>query len=238
MEERLQKILSDRGVCSRRQAEQKILAGTVLVNGAPAVLGQRADPQEDKILVDGILLGDAPERQYLMLHKPRGYVTTLHDERGRKTVADLVKDCGFRVYPIGRLDQDSEGLLLLTNDGTLANRMMHPSGQVDKVYHVTVTGCTEQTLALLRAVRQVDGLPIQPPQVELLRGDGMRAAVRVTIHEGRNRQVRKMCAQAGMTVLRLVRVAEGPLQLGTLKPGQWRYLTKDEQNLVRNFVRT
>lgn len=140
MEERLQKILSGLGTCSRRQAEQWIQAGRVRVNGQIAVLGQRADQQRDTITVDGTALGQTPARQYILLHKPRGYVTTLKDERGRKTVADLVQDCGARVYPVGRLDRDSEGLLLLTNDGALANRLMHPSAEVEKVYRVTVDG--------------------------------------------------------------------------------------------------
>lgn len=237
MEERLQKILSGLGVCSRRQAEQWIQAGRVQINGQMAVLGQRADPQRDTITVDGTALGQAPARQYILLHKPRGYVTTLKDERGRKTVADLVQDCGARVYPVGRLDRDSEGLLLLTNDGALANRLMHPSAEVEKVYRVTVDGYDSGALERVRAVREVDGAPIQPPGVELVRVQGRRAVLTVTIHEGRNRQVRKMCAQAGLEVRRLVRTAEGPLTLGNQRPGTWRYLTQEERQQIEELLR-
>lgn len=237
MEERLQKILSGLGVCSRRQAEQWIQAGRVRINGQMAVLGQRADPQRDTITVDGTALGQAPARQYILLHKPRGYVTTLKDERGRKTVADLVQDCGARVYPVGRLDRDSEGLLLLTNDGALANRLMHPSAEVEKVYRVTVDGYDSGALERVRAVREVDGAPIQPPGVELVRVQGRRAVLTVTIHEGRNRQVRKMCAQAGLEVRRLVRTAEGPLTLGNQRPGTWRYLTQEERQQIEELLR-
>jgi 23S rRNA pseudouridine2605 synthase len=236
MEERLQKILSERGVCSRRQAEQMIQAGRVTVNGMPATLGQRADAARDQIMVDGVALGASPERRYLLLHKPRGYVTTLHDERGRKSVAELVRDCGARVYPVGRLDLDSEGLLLMTNDGELANRMMHPSGEVDKVYQVTVDGFDNGAVSRLGQVRQVDGLPIRPAQVAVLSAAGTRAVLQVTIHEGRNRQVRKMCAQAGLQVCRLVRVAEGTLQLGDLPPGAWRELTPAERAEVEKLL--
>lgn len=237
MEERLQKILSGLGVCSRRQAEQWIQAGRVRINGQMAVLGQRADPQRDTITVDGTALGQAPARQYILLHKPRGYVTTLKDERGRKTVADLVQDCGARVYPVGRLDRDSEGLLLLTNDGALANRLMHPSAEVEKVYRVTVDGYDSGALERVRAVREVDGAPIQPPGVELVRVQGRRAVLTVTIHEGRNRQVRKMCAQAGLEVRRLVRTAEGPLTLGNQRPGTWRHLTQEERQQIEELLR-
>ena len=236
MEERLQKILSERGVCSRRQAEQMIQAGRVTVNGILATLGQRADAALDQIMVDGVALGASPERRYLLLHKPRGYVTTLHDERGRKSVAELVRDCGTRVYPVGRLDLDSEGLLLMTNDGELANRMMHPSGEVNKVYQVTVDGFDNGAVSRLGRVHQVDGLPIRPAQVAVLSAAGTRAVLQVTIHEGRNRQVRKMCAQAGLQVRRLVRIAEGTLQLGDLPPGAWRELTPAEWAEVEKLL--
>lgn len=237
MEERLQKILSGLGTCSRRQAEQWIQAGRVRVNGQIAVLGQRADQQRDTITVDGTALGQTPARQYILLHKPRGYVTTLKDERSRKTVADLVQDCGARVYPVGRLDRDSEGLLLLTNDGALANRLMHPSAEVEKVYRVTVDGYDSGALERLRAVREVDGYRIQPPRVELVRVQGSRAILTVIIHEGRNRQVRKMCAQAALEVRRLVRTAEGPLVLGSQRSGTWRYLTQEEQRQLEELLR-
>ena len=225
MRQRLQKCISEAGVASRRAAEEMITAGRVLVNGVPAVLGQQADPETDEIRIDGRLL-PKPERQvYVLLHKPRGYVTTLSDEQGRKTVADLVRDVPVRVYPVGRLDLDSEGLLLLTNDGALAHAVMHPSHAVDKVYHVTVSGAPlAEAAEAMRAMRDLDGEPIAPPEVRVI-GDDRLA---VTIHEGKNREVRRLCAAAGLTVHRLVRVQEGPLRLGDLKKGAWRYLTEEE----------
>ena len=225
MRQRLQKCISEAGVASRRAAEEMITAGRVLVNGVPAVLGQQADPETDEIRIDGRLL-PKPERQvYVLLHKPRGYVTTLSDEQGRKTVEDLVRDVPVRVYPVGRLDLDSEGLLLLTNDGALAHAVMHPSHAVDKVYHVTVSGAPlAEAAETMRAMRSLDGEPIAPPEVRVI-GDDRLA---VTIHEGKNREVRRLCAAAGLTVHRLVRVQEGPLRLGDLKKGAWRYLTEEE----------
>lgn len=224
---RIQKLLSERGVASRRKAEEMILAGRVLVNGQVCKLGDSADPDTDDIRIDGTPLPEKCGRVYILLHKPRGFVTTLSDDRGRKTVAELVADCGRRVYPVGRLDYDSEGLLLLTDDGEFANTLMHPSHRVDKVYEVIVTGCSEQTLEALKRPVTLDGYTIAPPCVRLLK-PGQKAVVEVTIHEGRNRQVRRMCDMAGMKVLRLKRVREGALSLGTLPVGKWRYLTNDE----------
>ena len=228
MKERLQKILSARGLVSRRGAEEWIAAGRLSVNGVTAALGDTADPDVDKILLDGKPL---PTRQgyiYLMLHKPRGYVTTLSDEKGRPTVAELVADCGVRVYPVGRLDMDSEGLLLLTNDGTFANRLMHPKHEVTKCYEVWVTGFHAAAPDLLRRPIVLDGYRIKPPQVKLLRSEGETAKFQVTIHEGRNRQVRRMCQAAGMTVIRLRRISEGRLSLGNLPLGKWRELSSEE----------
>lgn len=228
MTERLQKILSARGVASRRKAEEMITAGRVTVNGAVAKLGDSADPETDKILLDGSPLPSRQAYIYLMLHKPRGYVTTLSDEKGRRNVSQLVADCGVRVYPVGRLDMDSEGLLLMTNDGEFANRLMHPKHEVDKVYEVWVTGFDQRALELLRRPIVLDGYQIKPPRAELVSADGDRAKLLVTIHEGRNRQVRRMCAEAGMEVTRLCRIREGKLQLGDLQPGKWRELTEKE----------
>ncbi|MBE6916848.1 MAG: rRNA pseudouridine synthase [Ruminococcaceae bacterium] len=228
MKERLQKIISARGITSRRKAEEWIAQGRVTVNGMVAALGDAADPDMDEILLDGKPLPSGQEKVYIMLHKPRGYVTTLSDEKGRDNVAQLVADCGTRVYPVGRLDMDSEGLLLLTNDGSFANRVMHPGEEVDKTYEVTVRGYHEASPALLSRPIELDGYRIRKPQVKLLRSDGDRAKFLVTIHEGRNRQVRRMCDAAGMTVLRLRRISEGALQLGTLPLGKWRYLTEEE----------
>ena len=222
--ERLQKILSARGVASRRAAEEMIQSGRVTVNGQVATLGQSADPAVDEILVDGMPLPSPKSCVYIMLHKPRGYVTTLSDEKGRRTVADLVSDCGERVYPVGRLDMDSEGLLLLTNDGEFAERLMHPKHQVDKTYLTWVEGYTPELLERLRQPIVLDGYRIHAPKVRVIKP----GLLEITIHEGRNRQVRRMCDRAGMAVTRLKRVQEGKLQLGDLPLGKWRYLTKEE----------
>ena len=228
MNERIQKIISARGLASRRKAEEWITAGRITVNGMTAQLGDTADIEVDEILLDGKPLPSMQEHVYIMLNKPRGYVTTLSDEKGRDNVAQLVADCGVRVYPVGRLDMDSEGLLLLTNDGAFANRLMHPGSEVNKTYEVTVKGYHEAALALLGRPIELDGYRIRRPQLKLLRADGDRAKILVTIHEGRNRQVRRMCDAAGMTVLRLRRISEGTLQLGNLPLGKWRYLTEEE----------
>ena len=228
MEDRLQKILSAAGLCSRRTAETWLTAGRVTVNGVPAALGDKADAEKDAIAVDGKPLPKAESFRYLMLHKPRGYVTTLSDERGRKTVADLVADAGVRVYPVGRLDRDSEGLLLLTNDGALTQRLLHPSHEVSKEYRVTVSGPVEHAAENLRRIRDVAGMAIRAAEVQMLRREGNRAELRIVIHEGRNRQIRRMCARCGLEVLRLQRVREHCLELGTLPLGQWRYLTAAE----------
>lgn len=228
MTQRLQKILSARGVASRRKAEELLLAGRVTVNGRIATLGESADPDIDCILVDGKELPSSEKAVYIMLNKPRGYVTTLSDEKGRPTVVQLVQDCGVRVYPVGRLDYDSEGLLLFTNDGEFANRLMHPKQEITKVYEVWVTGYHEAAPVLLGRPIELDGYRIRPPKVKLIRAEDDKAKFLVTIHEGRNRQVRRMCEAAGMRVTRLRRISEGKLTLGNLKTGTWRYLTEDE----------
>lgn len=233
MIERLQKILSARGVASRRKAEEMIAQGRVLCNGRVCTVGESADPDVDEILVDGKPLPSLGQSVYIMLHKPRGFVTTLSDEKGRKNAAQLVADCGVRVYPVGRLDMDSEGLLLFTNDGELANKLMHPSHEVTKTYHVTVTGYTSDGLQRLGQPVTLDGYTIRTPGVKLLEEDGNRARLEVVIHEGRNRQVRRMCAMAGMEVVRLIRVAEGALKLGALSTGKWRYLDDREVALIK-----
>lgn len=228
MKERLQKILSARGVASRRKAEEMITAGRVFVNGVCASLGDTADPELDQITVDGAIIPSPQKKVYIILHKPRGYVTTLSDEKGRRNAAELVADCGMRVYPVGRLDMDSEGLLLFTNDGDFAQKMMHPSHEVDKTYLVTVKGYTSANLELLKQPVTLDGYTIKKPKVRLLETEGEKARLEVVIHEGRNRQVRRMCELAGMEVVRLVRITEGSLRLGNLPRGKWRYLTDEE----------
>lgn len=230
MKERLQKLISSAGLASRRAAEELIKQGRVKVNGETASLGMSADPELDDIRVNGKRLRISGTRVYIMLNKPRGYVTTLSDEKGRKTVAELVKGAGRRLYPVGRLDLNSEGLLIMTDDGEAANALMHPSHEVGKTYRVTVSGREpEAAVRELEALREVEGEPIRPAQVSFAgeTGEG-KYMLDVTIHEGRNRQVRKMCAAAGLEVCRLVRIAEGELSLGGLQTGKWRHLTSEE----------
>ena len=231
MEERLQKILSAAGVCSRRQAEEYLLQGRVLVNGQVAALGDKADTARDTVTFDGRDVVKPQALTYIMLHKPRGTVTTLSDDKGRPTVADLVADCPVRVWPVGRLDWDSEGLLLFTNDGALTHRLLHPSHEVEKEYIVTVQGDVDAALPILEGPMELDGVALSPAQVKVL-GENRLSIV---IHQGKNRQVRRMCALAGLEVLRLKRVREGALTLGDLPRGQWRYLTAQEVESLASF---
>lgn len=262
MKERLQKILSAAGLCSRRAAEAWIIQGKVTVNGGLAQLGDTADPATDEIRVDGRPLPAAPQScTTVLLYKPRGVVTTMQDEKGRPTVAELLPPELGRLYPVGRLDQFSEGLLLMTNDGALAQRLTHPKGEVHKTYRLWVTGWHEGALEQLRRPIVLDGYRIRPPQVRLLwegkagkRHQGAQsgeqadaaartgapqnnvAALEITIHEGRNRQIRRMAEAAGLQTTRLKRIAEGGLSLGDLKPGQWRKLTEQELELMQGGV--
>lgn len=224
MEERLQKLLSAAGVCSRRKAEEYLIQGKVTVNGVTAGLGDKADPDRDQIRLEGQLIGKRNTYTYLMLHKPRGYVTTLSDERGRKTAAELVADCGVRVWPVGRLDYDSEGLLLFTNDGDMTNRLIHPSHGVEKEYLVWVTGEIESALPILQGPMELDGVRLAPVTVTQTGPQGLRFLLR----QGKNRQIRRMCQKAGLTVTRLKRIREGNIKLGDLPKGSWRTLTQEE----------
>ncbi len=232
MKERLQKLISAAGLASRRQAEQMIRDGRVTVNGKAASLGQSVDQDTDLICVDGAELNLSETRRYILLNKPRGYVTTLRDEKGRKTVAELVSGVGARVYPVGRLDLNSDGLLLMTNDGALANAVMHPKNEVRKTYHTAVRGDIAAALPVLRGPMEIDGCRIRTAEVSDIGG----GVLEITIHEGRNRQIRKMCAAAGLTVVRLTRIAEGPLRLGRLRPGSWRELTNEELAELRSCI--
>ena len=228
MEERLQKILSRFGVASRRQAEKMIEDGRVRVNGNTARLGDTADEEEDVIQIDGVCLKKAPPKRYVMLNKPRGYVTTMHCEKGRKNVSDLVRDCTERIYPVGRLDMYSEGLLIMTNDGEFANRMMHPKETVEKVYHVWISNFEPGMLRALSQSIMIDGRATVPAKVKLLSNRDGIAMTEFTLSEGRNRQIRRLCENAGAAITRLKRVKQGSLELGDLPVGHWRDLSEDE----------
>ncbi len=224
---RLQKYFTDCGVLSRRAAEAEIAAGHVKVNGEIASVGDKIDPACDRVEWKGKPVRPPQDQKpiYLMLHKPRGCVTTASDEHGRKKVTDLVRDVHTRVYPVGRLDMDSEGLLLLTNDGKFTNRLTHPRHEIPKIYHVTLSPApTEEQIAALRAPMELDGYRLQPVEVFRIAPD----VLEMHLYEGRNRQIRRMCESVSLKVCRLRRVAIGDLALGTLPLGKWRYLTEEE----------
>ncbi len=230
MEDRLQKILSAAGICSRRRAETYITEGRVTVNGVPAALGARADTERDTIALDGKPVLRKKTQTLLMLYKPRGIVSTLSDEQGRRSVADLVRGCGSRVWPIGRLDMDSEGLLLLTDDGELTNALTHPRNEVEKEYLVWVKGFSMQALEDLGKPMELDGQMLRPAKVRLLSQQENGARLSMVIHEGKNRQIRRMCNLCGLSVLRLKRIREGELVLDSaLLPGKWRPLSEAER---------
>ncbi len=230
--ERIQKIIAASGLCARRKAEELIAAGRVRCNGELVKLGDVA-AETDEILVDDAPLPAVGKFLYLMLHKPRGYVTTLSDEKGRKTVELLVRDCGQRVVPVGRLDMDSEGLLLLSNDGAFVQSMTHPSHVINKVYEALVSGYAPGKERQLAEPVVLDGYRIRPPKVRLLWVKNEKAALEITIHEGRNRQIRKMAALCGMQVKRLRRIAEGAVRLGDLPVGKWRFLSEAELQMLK-----
>ncbi len=234
---KLQKYFTDQGIMSRRAAEREIAEGRVLVNGSTATLGMRIDPLTDRVEYGGRLIeGDAEPRICIMLNKPARFVTTMSDERGRPTVAALVADAGKRLYPIGRLDMNSDGLLLLTNDGELANRLTHPRHEIPKIYRVTVGGrVSDEVLSILRSSMVIDGYKIQPVKTSVLSfsdKDG-QAVLQMELYEGRNRQIRKMCEAAGLSVRRLSRIAIGQLSIGSLPSGRWRVLSVDELEYLR-----
>ncbi len=239
MKERLQKILSTAGVCSRRASERLIVAGRVKVNGVTATLGDSADPQRDDILLDNRpLLKKQPRPIYIMLNKPRGYVTTLSDEVGRRTVADLLTELPERVYPVGRLDMHSEGLLLLTNDGELAHHLTHPSHEVYKEYLVKLSPDEDGLSSpetLLSGTIELDGQRLLPAKCRLLRKTEGGYIMTIAIRQGKNRQIRRMCAKCGYTVNSLKRVAEGELKLGNLPSGKWRYLSESEIRYLKTL---
>jgi 23S rRNA pseudouridine2605 synthase len=237
---KLQKYFSDCGVMSRRAAEEEIKMGRVKVNGSVAELGLRIDPERDVVEYRGRRIKPSDkERICILLNKPRGFVTTLSDEKGRRTVADLVASVGRRVYPIGRLDMDSDGLLLLTDDGELANRLTHPRHEIPKIYHVTVSGeVSAEQLSKLCAPMELDGYEILPVKSEVISRDGRSTTLEMTLYEGRNRQIRKMCEAVGLRISRLCRVAIGELELGELEVGRWRELTPDELSYLKGEIKT
>ena len=239
MKERLQKILSGAGICSRRAAETYITQGRVKVNGITAVLGDSADVELDEILVDGrVLRKNGPRPVYIMLNKPRGYVTTLSDEAGRKTVADLLGDVPERVYPVGRLDMHSEGLLILTNDGDLAHHLTHPSHEVYKEYLVKLSPDEEGLPSPEKPLSgniELDGEKLLPAKCRLLAKTESGYIMTIAIRQGKNRQIRRMCAKCGYTVNSLKRVAEGDVKLGELPSGRWRYLTEKEIRYLKTM---
>lgn len=237
---RIQKIIADNGVCSRRKAETLIEEGRVKVNGHPALIGQKLDPLKDLITIDGerVFVAKKKEQVYLMMNKPRGYLTSMADDRGRRCVTELLPDgLPVRVFPVGRLDLNSEGLLLFTSDGDFANDLMHPSRKVTKTYRVTVRpDITDEQAAKLAAGVYIDGRITAPAEVRVLTKEPNRVVCEIVIHEGRNRQVRKMCEAVGLEVAQLKRTAIGPVRLGMLKPGAVRELSKEELRAIRTAI--
>ncbi|MBR6102448.1 MAG: rRNA pseudouridine synthase [Ruminococcus sp.] len=235
---RIQKLIAESGLCSRRKAEELIAQGKVKVNGHPVATGDKALPT-DLITVDGEQIRQVKKRRlyYIMLNKPRGYVTTMKDELDRRSVNELLYDLPERVYPVGRLDRNSEGLLLFTNDGQFANDIMHPSRHISKTYRVTVRpDITDEQLVRLSEGVEIDGRMTAPATVIVLEKEKGRVVLQMTIHEGRNRQIRKMCEAVGLEVARLRRTAVGPIKLGMLQPGKYRELTAEELRALRNAI--
>lgn len=235
---RISKYFTDCGIMSRRAADAAVSAGEVKINGVTAELGQKVTPGVDKVTWKGrpVVMPKDNRKIYVMLNKPRGYVTTLKDEKGRPTVMELVKDVGTRLYPIGRLDMDSDGLLILTNDGELANELAHPKHDVSKVYYAYVDGnvTTEQLTGMCRPI-EIDGRMTAPAAVRKAGYTEYHTVLEVTIHDGRNRQVRRLCEREGLTVRKLTRVSEGPLQLGNLDDGKWRHLSAKELRQLKGL---
>ena len=231
---RLQKYLSQCAVASRRKSEELIASGKVKVNGKVAGLGDKVNPKRDTVTVSGKKIVSSKKHYYIMLHKPRGFITTMEDELGRKCVAELVKDVGARVYPVGRLDRDSEGLLIMTNDGEFANYLTHPSKHVPKTYRVTVRpDVTEEQLIAFNEGIEIDGRKTAPADAHIIEKSDNRVVLEVILHEGRNRQIRRMCEALGLEVARLKRTHIGSLKLGMLPQGKWRNLTEDEVHRLK-----
>lgn len=231
MEVRLQKFIADCGITSRRKAEEMIAQGKVRVNGKVASIGDKVDPKRDKVMVGSrkAVAANARRNVYIMLNKPRGFITTMSDEQGRKCVAELVENVGTRVFPVGRLDKDSEGLLLMTNDGEFANLISHPKSHVAKTYRVTLRNkVDDETVAKLEAGIMLDGQKTLPCDVIIISRADERSVLQITLYEGRNRQIRRMCEECSLEVIRLKRTHIGKVKLGMLKLGDYRELTADE----------
>ena len=239
MEVRLQKYFTDCGVLSRRAAEAEIAAGRVRVNGEIAQLGTKIDPARDTVTYKGKAVEPQNDRKiYVMLNKPRGYVTTLSDEKSRKCITELISDIEERIYPIGRLDMDSDGLLLLTNDGELTNFLTHPRHEIPKIYHVKVKGSlTPEKLREIGKPIEIDGMETKPVKVTLVSTDRDSSTLEMTLFEGRNRQIRRMCEARDVEILRLCRIAIGNITLGNLAPGKWRYLSHAQVEYLKNAMK-
>lgn len=237
---RIQKFMSDNGIMSRRSAEEEIRAGHITVNGQTAVLGQKVLPGKDEVRYKGNMIPNSVHtgKIYIMLNKPAGYVTTLSDDRGRRCVAELIEDLGARVYPCGRLDMESEGLLLLTNDGELANKLTHPGHDLPKIYHVRIASeITPEQLHSLGQPMVIDDYKIAPVKVTVITRKEGFTTLRMDLYEGRNRQIRKMCELCGLKILRLQRIAVGEIILGDLKPGKWKILSTGQVNYLKGIKR-
>ena len=226
---RLQKFLAESGVASRRKSEELIESGKVKVNGHVASIGDKINPKKDTVTVSGKKIVKQKDNTYIVLHKPRGFITTMSDEMDRKCVAELIKDVKCRVFPVGRLDRDSEGMLIFTNDGEFANALTHPTKHVPKTYRVTVRpSISEEQLTALTEGVIIDDRKTAPAEIHVVTKEENRVVLEIILYEGRNRQIRKMCEEVGLEVARLKRTAIGSIKLGMLKQGAWRHLTDDE----------
>ncbi|MCL2158443.1 MAG: rRNA pseudouridine synthase [Oscillospiraceae bacterium] len=230
---RIQKYLSEQGIASRRRAEELVARGLVLVNGKPASIGQKIVPEIDEIMVEGVIVEQRQKNKkiYIMLYKPAGVVTTMSDEQSRPCISDILKkeEIGERVYPVGRLDMYSEGLLLLTNDGETANKLMHPRHKINKIYHILIKGKIDQdTVKKLSEPIFVEGKKTAPAKVEIIEQKENHTKLKVEISEGKNRQLRRLCENLDLTILKLKRICVGRLNLGNLAPGKWRHLSRGE----------
>ncbi len=226
---RLQKFMADNGIASRRKCEEMIEKGLVKVNGDRAHIGDKVDPKRDRVTVSGKKIAVQDKMRYILLHKPRGYITTMKDEQGRKCVAELVQDIDARIYPVGRLDRESEGMLLMTNDGAFSNAMTHPTRHVPKTYRVTVRPkITDEQINAFHTGIEIDGRMTAPAGLRVIEREEGRVVCEVILYEGRNRQIRRMFEELGIEVARLKRTAVGSVKLGMLAPGKWRNLTEEE----------